>query len=71
MVTTKLAVAAGAVVHDNSGDSFPPGLPSSEQLLEPFTIMLLIMLRGRVAPLAKVVLVTWNELALAEDFPWS
>jgi hypothetical protein len=69
VVTTKLAVPAGAVVHDNSGDSLPPGLPPSEQLFEPFKTMLLIMLSGKVAPSTKVVLLTWNELAGTTEVP--
>src|SRR5580658_1439441 len=61
VVTTKLVVPAGALVHDSSGDSFPPGLPSIEQELESFTMMLLIMLMGRVCWLEKVVLLSWKS----------
>src|SRR5579863_8385737 len=35
-----------------------------EQVLEPLTMLLLIVLMGKVEPLAKVVLLNWNELSL-------
>jgi hypothetical protein len=41
-----------------------------EQMLEPLTRSLKIMLMGRVVPFAKVVLLTWNAFgpATAEPF---
>jgi hypothetical protein len=33
-----------------------------EQEFDPFTVMLLIMLRGRIVPFVKVVLLNWNPV---------
>src|ERR1035438_3885609 len=60
-ITTKLRVPALACPHDSSGESSPPGLPSPEQALEPFTVMLSIMLMGNVLRFSNVLLVRWNR----------
>jgi hypothetical protein len=60
-VTTKLPVPCLACPLDSSGGWSPPGLPSAEPALEPFTVMLSVMLIGSALGFSKVRLVRWNR----------
>src|SRR2546421_10655413 len=59
-MTAKLCVARGGCDHESCGDSFPPGAPPSEQMLDPLSVILSIALGGSVVLFSKVALCNRN-----------